>query len=144
MKGHAVLISNAVEDIGHKLKIINPNYTVLSNAEIMKADSACSEKAHIVYPPYNDEVRFIEAIYRFTALYEIPCFYYIDSTGDKWKVDSNGEMTAYPDFTLNEDKCVIMGHIPAMAYGYLMYRMYPELIGIRDIESAQKKLNDYD
>ena len=144
MKGHAVIISKAVEDIGHKLKIINPNYTVLINAEIMADDDSCYEKAHIVYPPYNDEVRFIGAICRFASFYDMTCFFYIDSTGDKWKVDSNGNMTAYPELVLNEEKCEIMGHIPAMAYGYLLYRKYPELIGIRDVESAQKNLNDID
>lgn len=136
MKGRAIIPASEITDIRHKLKVINPDYTVISNININ------ADKVYIVYPHYEDEARFIEAICRFTAFYGLDTFYYIDSTGDKWIVDNNGNMTACPELNINEENGDVMGHIPAMLYGWLVYKRYPELMKIRDVESGQKKIKD--
>ena len=136
MRGRAIIPASEITDVRHKLKVINPDYTVVSNIKIN------FDKAYIVYPPYEDEARFIGAICRFAAVYGLDSFYYVNSTGNKWRVDNNGNRIACPELVINEENADVMGHIPAMLYGWLVYKRYPELMKIRDVESVQKKIND--
>ena len=63
MRGRAVIPASVTADIKHRIKVINPYYTVIGNIYIN------NDKAYVVFPPYDDEIRFIGAVFLFAAFY---------------------------------------------------------------------------
>ena len=132
MTNYAIIPTAAVNDLSHKLKVIKPDYTVIQNAEIWVSGDAAAQNAHIVCPPYDDEERFVDVICRFASVCGVDTFFYI-SGSKKYIVNANGNMTAFPELVVSTENAEQMGHISAMAYGYLLHKRYCELKGIRDV-----------
>ncbi len=123
---------NTADDFPHKLKVINRNFRILENIILKVPDEYYFEGAYQIFPPYDDEKHFIKVMNNFAEFYNIPDYFYTDADGMKYLIKNKTKIPA-DKLEIITENAEETGEIPAMAYGYMINKKYPELKPIRDI-----------